>query len=157
MQIKGYVSAILEVISSCPFIESQNLSFEERPPNAAFITGIIAFTNNSKLHFKEFVVFKPEGVNIVKYGYSYLDKNGALIFRYDNALDPKAKKLSTYPKHKHVSKKLMPSQRPDLKEVLNEISNHIEELSDLKAIEDRINEPVESYEAYSQKRKSKKR
>ncbi|MBI5739362.1 MAG: hypothetical protein HZA16_01465 [Nitrospirae bacterium] len=157
MQITDYVSAILEVISSCPFIESQNLSFEERPPNAAFITGTIAFTNNSKLHFKEFVVFKPEGINIVKYGYSYLDKKSALIFRYDNALDPKTKKLSTYPEHKHASKELMSAKRPALKEVLDEIANQIEELSDLKAIDDRINEPAESYEAYSQKRTSIKR
>lgn len=157
MQVKDYVTSVLDVISSCPFVELQNLSFEERPPNAAFITGTLTFTNKSKLHFKEFAIFKPESVSIVKYGYSYLNKNGDLIFRYDNALDPKTKKLSTYPEHKHTSKGPLPSPKPALKEVLEEISNHIEELSDLKAIDDRINEPVESYEAYSQKRKSKKR
>lgn len=126
MQIKDYVSAILDVISSCPFIELQNFSFEDRPPSLAFIAVSIAFTNNSKLHFKEFIIFKPGSVNIVKYGYSYLDKNGALIFRYDNALDPKTKKLSTYPEHKHTPEELLPAKRPSLEEILREIIGLIE-------------------------------
>lgn len=157
MQIKDYVSAILEVISSCPFIESQNLSFEERSPNAAFIYGTIIFTDTSKLHFKEFVAFKPEGANILKYGYNYLTKDGTLIFRYDNAFDPKTKKLSTYPEHKHIANKLLPDPRPSLEEILKEISVLLQDCSDLKAIEDRINEPVESYEGYRQRRKAEKR
>lgn len=157
MQIKDYLSSILEVISSCPFIESQNLSFEERPPNAAFIYGSIIFINNSKLLFEEFVTVKSEDVSVLKYGYNYLAKDGTLIFRYDNAFDPKAKKLSTYPGHKHIANKLLPAPRPYLKEVLREISEMIQDYSDLQAIDDRINEPLESYEAYSQKRKSKKR
>lgn len=126
MQIKDYVTAILEVISSCPFIESQNLSFEERPPNAAFIYGTIIFTNASKLHFKEFAVFKSEGFNILKYGYSFLSKDDTLIFRYDNALDPQVKKLSTYPEHKHTPEELLPAKRPSLEEVLREITGLIE-------------------------------
>ncbi len=126
MQIKDYLSEILDVLSANPFIESQNLAFEERPPNAAFITGTIVFTNSAKLHFKEFVVFKPEGSNIVKYGYNYSSKYEDLIFRYDNAFDPKAKKISTYPEHKHTPKELLPAKRPALKEVLREISDMIE-------------------------------
>ena len=127
MQIKDYVSAILEVISSCPFIESQNLSFEERPPNAAYLTGTIVFINGSKMHFKEFIVFKPEGINVLKYGYSYLRIDDSLIFRYDNALDPKAKKLSVYPEHKHLPTELLPAQRPSLGDILREVSCLIEQ------------------------------
>ena len=102
------------------------------------------------------MAFKPDGVNILKYGYNYLTKDGTLIFRYDNAFDPEAKKLSTYPEHKHISNKLLPATRPSLEEILREISGLLQDYSDLKAIEDRINEPVESYEAYSQRKKAKK-
>jgi hypothetical protein len=126
MQIKDYLNEILDVLSANPFIESQNLAFEERSPNAAFITGTIVFTNSAKLHFKEFVVFKPEGANIVKYGYNYSSKDEDLIFRYDNALDPQAKKLSTYPEHRHTPEKLLPAKSPALKEILREISDMIE-------------------------------
>ncbi len=38
---------------------------------------------------------------------------------------------------------------------LNRVEKLLEDLSDLKAIEDRIAEPEEDYEAYSRKRKSR--
>ena len=70
------------------------------------------------------------------------------------AIDPRAKNLSTYPEHKHTSKELVSAQRPSFKEILKEISELLQDVSDLKAIKDRINEPVEDYEAYSRKRKT---
>ncbi len=39
-------------------------------------------------------------------------------------------------------------------EELNRVEDLLEDISDLKAIEDRKDEPVEDYGAYSQKRKS---
>ena len=88
MQIKDYLNKILAVIAESPFIESQNLYFEERPPNAAYIAGAITFINRSSLHFKEFIIIKSENVAFLKYAYHYSAKDNALIFRYDNALDP---------------------------------------------------------------------
>ncbi|HAG49852.1 MAG TPA: hypothetical protein DHU69_01395 [Deltaproteobacteria bacterium] len=82
--------------------------------------------NGSKLHFKEFVVFETAGFKILKYGYNYLAQDGAMIFRYDNALDPQAKNLPTYPEHKHTPKKLLSAKRPSFEEVLKEISGLIE-------------------------------
>lgn len=125
MWLKAYFNEILDALATSPCIESQSFSFEERPPNAAYLTGTITFINGTKMHFKEFIIFKPEVVNILKYGYSYLTADDALIFRYDNALDPKAKKLSTYPEHKHLPNELLSAPRPVLKEILREISDLI--------------------------------
>lgn len=125
MQIKNYLNEILNTIAANPFIESQNLSFEERPPHAAYVTGTITFINGSRLHFKEFIIFKSEGVTFLKYAYQYIGKDNSLIFRYDNALDPQAKKLYTYPEHKHVAKELLLATRPTFKELLREISGLI--------------------------------
>ncbi|MBI5195268.1 MAG: hypothetical protein HZA10_02980 [Nitrospirae bacterium] len=126
MQVKDYLNEILNILAVNPYVESQNISFEERPPNAAFLTGTLSFINDSKMYFKEFVVLKPDGVTTLKYGYSYLTKDDTLIFRYDNALDPRAKKLSTYPEHKHQQKKLVPATKPAFAEILSEISKMIE-------------------------------
>jgi hypothetical protein len=156
MRIKDYLNGILNVVAANPHVKSQSISFEERPPNAAYITGTVTFIDLSKFHFKEFIVFKSGSVNILKYGYSYLSKKDTLIFRYDNAFDPKAKKLSTYPEHKHTSKGLLPAQKPTFKEILEEISESLQDFLDLKSVEDRINEPVEDYVVYSRKRKSRK-
>ena len=126
MQIKDYLNKILEILSTNPFVESQSFSFEERPPSTVRITGIITFTNSTRLNFKEFIAIESGDVVILKYGYNYSDENGSLIFRYDNALDPKAKKLSTYPEHKHTLQELLPARRPSLDQILKEISELIE-------------------------------
>jgi hypothetical protein len=123
MQIRDYLESILDIISASPYVESKSISFEERPPNAAYITGILAFINGSKLHFKEFIVYKSENIIFLKYAYHYLTHDGALIFRYDNALDPKAKAMATYPEHKHLPDHLLPAERPSIKDILNEIAN----------------------------------
>lgn len=43
MQIRDYLESILDIISASPYLESKSVSFEERPPNAAYITGILTF------------------------------------------------------------------------------------------------------------------
>ncbi len=127
MQIKDYLNDILAKISANPYVESQNISFSERPPDAAYLTGIITLIDGSQFHFKEFVLFKSEAASIVKYGYNYLGKDDNLIFRYDNALDPKARKLSTYPEHKHAGEGLSSAKRPLLEEVLQEITARVKQ------------------------------
>lgn len=122
MQIRDYLNEFLAVIAESPFVEAQKLSFEERSPDAAYITGSITFLNGSVLNFREFIVIKSERVTFLKYAYHYSAKDSSLIFRYDNALDPKARYFSTYPHHKHTSKELLPAGRPEFRELLKEIS-----------------------------------
>ena len=90
MQIKEYVGRILSSISANPYVESQSISCQERPPDGA-----------------------------------YLDKEGDLIFSYDNALDPMARGLSSYPEHRHAVDGLSPAMRPLFEEVLEEISEQV--------------------------------
>ncbi len=125
MQIKTYLDGILDTIAANPHVESQSISFEERPPDAVIITGSVAFIDGSKLHIKEFLVLRPDNVAILKYGYHYLSNKGELIFRYDNALDPKARKLSTYPEHKHAPDGLKEFRRPSWENIFREISSSI--------------------------------
>jgi hypothetical protein len=49
-----------------------------------------------------------------------------MIFRYDNALDPKAKGLFAYTEHKHIQNKLSPAKRPSFEMVIKEISGIID-------------------------------
>lgn len=62
---------------------------------------------------------------MVKYGYNYLDKDGNLLFRYDNALDPMARELNTYPEHRHGEEGLSSARRPLFELVLEEISEQV--------------------------------
>lgn len=67
MQIKDYLEEFLNLIASSPYVVSKTLLFEERPPNAVFINGMINFIDGSKLHFKEFIIYKSEKIVFLKY------------------------------------------------------------------------------------------
>ncbi len=112
MQIKEYGERVFSIIESSSYIESRDISFEEYPPDAAYITGMITFINGSKLHFKEFIFSGSKEIYFLKYAYNYLAQNNTLVFRYDNAFDPRAKKLLTYPEHKHLPDSLLPVKKP---------------------------------------------
>lgn len=125
MQVKEYLSVLLALFSRNPYIKNQNINFEERAPDAGMIRGVITFIDDSSLHLKQFFTIRPEGINILKYGYHYATGDNDLIFRYDNAADPDAKSFSTYPSHKHTSNGIKEANRPDMQHVLDEISQRI--------------------------------
>lgn len=55
----------------------------------------------------------------VDYKFHYQDKDGNLIFRYDNV--PHYPNLSTFPNHKHEGELVIEAKSPDLSDVLAEI------------------------------------
>lgn len=95
MHVKEYPGILLELFSRNPYIKNQNINFEERAPDAGIIKGVITFIDDSSLHLKQFFAIRPDGINILKYGYHYATRDKDLIFRYDNAADPDAKSFST--------------------------------------------------------------
>jgi hypothetical protein len=123
MSLKDYLVSLQAVISETPFIISTSLTYDERPPSAGLIKGTLFFTDGSQLDFKEFMVTQPV-VEILKYAYNYRKEN-RLIFRYDNANDPSAKVLPTYPLHKHTPAGIFTANKPSLRLVLKEIVSQL--------------------------------
>lgn len=123
MFLKDYVASVQAAIAAAPFVTATSLAYEERPPSAGFIKGQIVFTDGSLLDFKEFLITQPT-VQIIKYGYHYR-KGSLLIFRYDNASDPAATSLPTFPFHKHIPGDLVAAERPSLEQVLQEIVSRL--------------------------------
>jgi hypothetical protein len=67
----------------------------------AFISGHLDFFDGSMLDFKEFIEQTENGIEKYKYGYNY--RRGTLmVFRYDNAPDPRARHLKSFPHHRHA-------------------------------------------------------
>jgi hypothetical protein len=126
MLLRERVAALQARIASTPFVTATSLSYEERPPSAGFIRGTIDFVDGSKLEFKEFLITSPS-VRLIKYGYHY-GTGHRLIFRYDNANDPAAKHLPSFPHHKHISSGLLATDEPTLEQVLEEIVSQIKVL-----------------------------
>ena len=110
-------------MAATPFVTAISFSYEERPPSASVIKSTITFTDGSQLDFKEFLIIEPT-LYVIKYAYNYRRRD-RLIFRYDNANDPAARSLPTFPSHKHVSSSILVSEKPSLERVLDEIISQL--------------------------------
>lgn len=121
----AYLSSIEHLIRSCFVITGYRLNIERRTRDIAFIHGQIDFIDTSSLDFKEFVEKTESGIEKYKYGYNY--RRGAVVsFRYDNAPDPGARHLNSFPHHKHMQDGAIEESRSvTLSEVIDEIQNII--------------------------------
>jgi hypothetical protein len=119
-----YFLQITQLIASFTFVHSFSIEFDKRSPQLVFVRGSLYFIDESALFFREFIVFGPE-ITRVSYSYHYQDRDGNLIFRYDNA--PHFPQLPNFPHHKHdgVQRQVVTSDPPDLEKILKEINEKI--------------------------------
>ena len=123
MNINEYLAHIETVIHSSSIVTSYHLNIDRKTEDIAFLSGGIEFRDGSTVDFKEFVERKEAGIEKYKYGYNYR-KGSDVIFRYDNAFDPRAKELPSFPHHKHTkSGEILTSKPIELSEVLEEIED----------------------------------
>ena len=127
MLIGEYFKKIESQISDCTHILETSLVKDKRSLHIGIIEGELLFTDESVLHFIEFVSVK-EATEVYKYSYHYQDRNGDLIFRFDMA--PHHSEIATFPHHKHIrSNKVIQASAPSLAQVLDEIDDIIEQLT----------------------------
>jgi hypothetical protein len=123
--MNDYIATIENLIRSCFIMVSYQLNTDRRSDEVAFISGGIDFIDGSCLDFKEFIEKVDERIEKYKYAYNYR-KGSVVMFRYDNAPDPGARHLCTFPDHKHTENGGMMSSDPvDLSMVLEEINRRI--------------------------------
>ena len=127
MLITEYFQQIDSVTSDCIYVVETNVIKDRRSLHLGVIEGQLLFTDDSVLHFIEFVNVK-ETIESYKYSYHYQDCNGRLIFRYDMA--PHHQEIDTFPHHKHLaSDKIIGVSIPTLVRVLGDIGEQIEQLA----------------------------
>ncbi|MBM3212366.1 hypothetical protein FJZ33_09105 [Candidatus Poribacteria bacterium] len=113
----GYVQNLLNQISS---IGTQNFTFDERSEFIGYIKGQITFVDGSRLYISEYIDVEYT-IDKIKYSYHFM-QGKQILFRYDNASDPHARNLKTYPHHKHtVNDTLVESWVPNLEDILEEV------------------------------------
>ncbi|MGB5686194.1 MAG: DUF6516 family protein [Candidatus Electrothrix sp.] len=119
--------ARLEIrIQSCFLMAAYKLNIDRKTQDLAFVAGQIDFIDGSTLDFKEFVEKEDDEIEKYKYGYNFR-KDSNLLFRYDNAADPGARHLASFPHHKHTADgKIITSHEVGFEEVLKEIEGYIQ-------------------------------
>jgi hypothetical protein len=121
--ITEYFQQIETQIADYVHILETNLIKDKRSLHIGIIEGELIFTDESVLHFIEFVNVK-ETAEVYKYSYHYQDRSGNLIFRYDMA--PHYREVETFPHHKHLhSNKVVEASAPVLSQILDEIDDLI--------------------------------
>ncbi len=125
MLLNEYVSEVTETISEYTktgLILSSDLTTDFRTEQIGLIRGKIIFFNDSGLFFKEYLDLRY-GIDKQAYSFHYQDKDCDLLFRYDNASH---KPALGFREHKHIGDKVLQSEIPNLKEILEEIiSNYL--------------------------------
>lgn len=122
--IDEYFKLIEDLLKQSSVVRSQDIQFDKRTSTKGYIRGNIYLKDNSMLHFREFVNI-GNGIDRFVYAYYYQDKNGVMIFRYDNT--PHFRHLPTAPHHKHITEdEVVASSPPDLGIVLGEIEQLID-------------------------------
>ena len=121
-----YLAHLHSLIQLEPYVSSHRLESDIRGDSFLYLHGRIDFLNGTTLGIKEFLEFQSVAPEKYRYGYNYR-RGSTVIFRYDNAPDPQAKNLSTYPAHKHQSDECLPSSVMNLQAVLEEIRLQISE------------------------------
>ncbi len=119
MSINEYISKLEDLIDSSSAIASYNFHIDRKSTEIVFISGRIEFRNNSILDFKEFIESTEKGIEKYKYAYNYR-KESYILFRYDNAPDPRAIKVKSFPNHKHLEDgSVIESGQVELTDVIN--------------------------------------
>lgn len=119
--IQKFVENIEKAIASNPIILSSNIQKQFGPENeAVYLKGILLFIDFSILEIAIFANKAHNGISIDKYRFHYMNKEGQMIFRYDNA--PHHSGIPTFPHHKHSSNNVIQSLMPSIKDILNEIT-----------------------------------
>ena len=119
MSLYHYLVRLETVLHSRQDIDVQLLQVDVVTIGVKFRSEV-SFYDSSRLSVAEQLEpIGPRDFNRVVYKFHYQDKNGNLIFRYDNS--PHYPHLSTFPAHKHIGNTIIEAEPPDLNDVLAEI------------------------------------
>ena len=121
MSLLNYLATFHEGIQKLEdygYTESTEIREEVRPNKQAVIKGKIVLVDGSVLHIKEYIDAKYK-IERVSYAYQYQDRDGELIFRYDNAVHRPA---LGYREHKHTKDGvIVEASLPDISDVIDEV------------------------------------
>lgn len=116
--IEQYFSLIIRTIHRSIVVDDKVTYIADNPLTGT-IDGTLYFQNGSRLEFTEQVSLRAGRPVKQIYRYQYIHKKRS-VFRYDNA--PHHPHLPTFPHHKHIGNKVLATEEPTLKQVLDEVA-----------------------------------
>lgn len=119
--MRKFVEQFEKTVNSSSVVLSSHIEKQFGPDGTTlYLRGGLRFVDSSVLEIALFTSEAPHGINIDKYRFQYMSADGRMVFRYDNA--PHHPDVASFPHHKHVPDKVIPSTVPTIRNLLNEIS-----------------------------------
>lgn len=113
--IFGYFREVELRLKNAEIIADKSVDLREFSATEGMLFGRLLFVDGSCLEFMEYLQEK----NRLKYRFHLMDKEGNMVFRYDNA--PHHKDVSSFPHHKHLPGNVAESEDKGIMDVLDEI------------------------------------
>ena len=121
MLLRNYLELFrrcIEKLENYGYTESIEIKEEIRPNKQAIIKANIVLVDSSVLHIKEYIDAKYK-IEKVSYAYQYQDRDGELIFRYDNSVH---RAVLPYKEHKHTKDgAIVEAPLPDISDIIDEV------------------------------------
>ena len=112
----------IERIANYGYGDPVEIREEIRANKQAILDAKIVLIDNSVLYIKEYIDARY-GINRVSYAYQYQDREGKLIFRYDNAAH---RPELDFKEHKHSGDgTISKAELPDIFDLVDEIVNYL--------------------------------
>lgn len=113
--ISAYFLEVELRLRDAEIVADKNIDQREFSATEGMLSGRLLFVDGSILEFMEYL--KDE--SRLKYRFHLMNKDGNMVFRYDNA--PHHKEVSSFPHHKHLSGDVLESNDRGIMDVLDEI------------------------------------
>jgi hypothetical protein len=119
--MRKFVERFEKAVSSSPIVLSSHIEKQFGPSGTTlYLRGSLRFIDSTVLEIALFADESAHAVKVDKYRFQYMSKDGQMMFRYDNA--PHYPGMASFPHHKHILDRVIPSSMPAISDLLNEIS-----------------------------------
>ena len=116
--LSDYLEKVTQAILKCSDAYVERYVEEILTPERVNLRIRLRFDQGHLLEINEAVVVEDNSLVSLDYRYHCQDKNNRLIFRYDST--PHFPDLSSFPHHKHLPDTVIPSDKPDIDEIIKE-------------------------------------
>ena len=116
--LSDYLEKVTQAILQCRDAYVERYVEEILTPERVNLRIRLRFDQGHLLEINEAVVVEDNSLVSLGYRYHCQDENNRLIFRYDST--PHFPNLSSFPHHKHLPDTVIPSDKPDIDEIIKE-------------------------------------
>ncbi len=117
--LSEYLKKVVRAIQQCVDAYVEKYTEEIITPERANLRIRVRFESGHLLEINEAVWVQNDQLVSLDYRYHCQDEQNRLIFRYDNT--PHFPHLTNYPHHKHLRDGVVPSCKPDIENMVEEV------------------------------------